>query len=64
MSMVYRIRYKEAQDAGEVEALVEANSLTEAIVKFRHSRTCAPEPAPEQLIKSIYAEYYGQESAQ
>ncbi|MFP4356308.1 MAG: hypothetical protein ACLFUJ_14415 [Phycisphaerae bacterium] len=33
--MVYRIRYHDATGQGETEAVVEANSPTEAMVKFR-----------------------------
>ena len=34
--MVYRIRYREAGKPDKAEMVVEANSPTEAIVKFRH----------------------------
>jgi hypothetical protein len=33
--MVYRIRYTDPSQAGQAEAMVEANSPTEAMVKFR-----------------------------
>lgn len=35
--MVYRIRYRQSHVRGDGEAVVEANSPTEALVKFRHS---------------------------
>ena len=37
--MVYRIRYREEDDDGEAEAIVEASNPTEALVKFRHTYT-------------------------
>jgi len=35
--MVYRIRYRRENDHGQAEVVVEANSPTEALVKFRHT---------------------------
>ena len=40
--MNYRIRYRKPGHTAEAEALVEANSPTEALVKFR----CIREPRP------------------
>jgi len=43
--MNFRIRYKQARGLHEAEAVVEANSPTEALVKFRcirGGRTSAP----------------------
>jgi len=64
MSMVYRIRYKHPEAAAEAEMLVEANSPTEALVKFRHLRDDQTSPPPPaERITSIYAEYYGDDFA-
>ncbi|MHC4981696.1 MAG: hypothetical protein ACYTF6_00820 [Planctomycetota bacterium] len=64
MSTVYRIRYKDKEDAAEAEALVKANSPTEALVKFRHGRNAGVNTtAPREHITSIYAEYYGEDSS-
>ncbi len=38
--MVYRIRFRDAAATGESEATVEANSPTEALVKFRCVYNC------------------------
>ncbi|HUS48189.1 MAG TPA: hypothetical protein VM098_08715 [Phycisphaerae bacterium] len=63
MSMVYRIRYKEPKSAAEAEVLVQANSPTEALVKFRHSHSDGIDsPQPKELVTSVYAEYYGDDS--
>lgn len=37
--MVYRIRFRRAAGTGEGEMVVEANSPTEAMVKFQHAHT-------------------------
>ncbi|MCK4276778.1 MAG: hypothetical protein KAX78_09710 [Phycisphaerae bacterium] len=34
--MLYRIRYDSDEGSGEAEVAIEANTPTEAIVKFRH----------------------------
>ena len=34
--MLYRIRYHSDEGSGEAEVAIEANTPTEAIVKFRH----------------------------
>ena len=55
--MVYRIRYQDATGASETEAVVEANSPTEAMVKFRciyNTREFAAQ-MPE-LVTSVCAE--------
>ena len=36
--MTYRIRFKQTEGAGEGEIVIEANSPTEAVVKFRCAR--------------------------
>jgi len=46
--MTYRIRYRRAGEPTELETLVEANSPTEALVKFRCTRQCRPESHPEK----------------
>ena len=55
--MVYRIRYRDRCNDKEAEAVVEANSPTEALVKFRHVHGAAAHPtiAPEG-VTSICAE--------
>jgi hypothetical protein len=42
--MVYRIRYRDERTSGEAEAVVEAATPTEALVKFCHTRDDAPDP--------------------
>ncbi len=52
--MNYRIRYRQPEGAGELEATVEANSPTEAVVKFRCTREYRPHPAARgDLITSV-----------
>lgn len=46
--MNYRIRYRQAGDQRDAETLVEANSPTEALVKFRCTRRFAPDAAAGQ----------------
>jgi hypothetical protein len=41
--MVYRIRYRRLAEQREDEAVVEANSPTEALVKFQHARSDWPD---------------------
>ena len=54
--MTYRIRYKQARGAGEAEAVIEANSPTEAIVKFRCTRSHAvSHPVHQDVITSVSA---------
>ncbi len=57
--MVYRIRYREEGDQGEAEAVVEANSPTEALVKFRHTYSDNVDMERlRQRITSICADVY------
>lgn len=52
--MNFRIRYRQREEAGESEALVEANSPTEAVVKFRCTREHRPHFSAEQdVITSV-----------
>lgn len=37
--MEYQIRYRDSKESGESTVVVEANSPTEALVKFRHTRS-------------------------
>ena len=46
--MTYRIRYRTAGELNELEALVEANSPTEAVVKFRCTRRQQPARHPKK----------------
>ena len=57
--MNYRIRYRQAGDQGDAETLVEANSPTEALVKFRCTRRFAPDTAAlhEQVPSVSSADY-------
>lgn len=48
--MTFRIRYRQGEGAGESEALVEANSPTEAVVKFRCTREHRPHFSVEQNV--------------
>lgn len=41
--MIFRIRFKHARDSRESETVIEANSPTEAMVKFRHIHTSRPQ---------------------
>lgn len=43
--MNYRIRYRQAGRPDDAEAMVEANSPTEALVKFR----CTRDPLPQAM---------------
>jgi len=42
--MVYRIRYRCGEASCEAETVVEANTPTEALVKFNHTRDCCGVP--------------------
>ncbi len=55
--MVYRIRYRDPGQNSESEAIVEANTPTEAMVKFRCVYNTREYPAglPEQ-VTSVIAE--------
>ena len=46
--MNYRIRYRQAGQDMESEAIVEANSPAEAVVKFRCTRSSVLHPAGHQ----------------
>ena len=61
MGMVYHIRYRERQNGDESEAVVEANSPTEAMIKFRHSLNAPAALPAEQLVTSVYVECRGEE---
>ena len=52
--MVYRIRYRQTHASNESEVVLEANSPTEALVKFRHTSVAA-EPAA-QVVTSVSAD--------
>ena len=45
--MNYRIRYRQAGRPDDAEAMVEANSPTEALVKFRCTRDPLPRTMPQ-----------------
>lgn len=52
--MVYRIRYSDGGPRCEGEAIVEAASPTEAMVKFCHTSEADPDPgALRQRITSV-----------
>jgi len=46
--MLYRIRYGSPGQGGDAEIAIEANSPTEAIVKFRHMRSGRAKPGQQQ----------------
>jgi len=51
--MVYRIRYRKADGFSAAEAVVEANSPTEAMVKFQHARDVAPADVCREVVTSV-----------
>ena len=53
--MNYRIRYRQAKGVGEAEAIVEANSPAEALVKFRCIRAYKPQAVSQEVITSVQA---------
>ncbi len=54
--MTFRIRFRQAKSSVETEAVIEANSPTEAVVKFRCTRgQCPVSPALEEVITSVCA---------
>ena len=55
-AVVYRIRYQERSGSARGEALVEANSPAEAMVKFRCGSGALPRPKSEELITSVSAD--------
>ena len=54
--MVYRIRYRQANGPDDAEVVVEANSPTEAMVKFHHARDGALSQSPCEVVTSVRAE--------
>jgi len=52
--MVYRIRFRQTRASDESEVVLEANSPTEALVKFRHTSVAA-EPAVH-VVTSVTAD--------
>lgn len=54
--MVYRIRYHAAQASHSGEAVVEANSPNEAMVKFRHAPAGRPAGRHTDVVTSVRAE--------
>ena len=54
--MVYRIRYRDRCNDKEAEAVVEANSPTEALVKFRHVHGAAHATIAPEGVTSVCAE--------
>lgn len=54
MPHTYRIRYRHGAGQAEDEAVVEANSPVEAMVKFRHTRNGRPRDAwPADDVLSV-----------
>jgi len=52
--VAYRIRYRDTVGRSESEAVVEANSPNEALVKFRHVRSDRDRPGcSRQLVTSV-----------
>jgi len=56
--MVYRIRYHDSNQTIETEAVVEANSPAEAMVKFRCIHTTKPTSATSEMVTSVSSEDY------
>ena len=54
--MVYRIRYRSSNAAANAEAAVEANTPTEAMVKFRCAYGQDAEGADALEVQSVWAE--------
>ena len=54
--MVYRIRYRPADAPREAEVVVEANSPTEAMVKFQHAWDAPLSPAKPGVVTSVRPE--------
>lgn len=54
--MVYRIRYRSTGQPGNGEAVVEANSPTEAMVKFQYARDGGSAQACREIVTSVRAE--------
>ncbi len=49
--MEYHIRYRESEESGELTVMVEANSPTEALVKFRHTRRPGKAPTAASVTE-------------
>ena len=58
--MVYRIRYRSGEGLDD-EVVVEANSPTEAMVKFQHTRETASRGIRREVVTSVRAEDSGGE---
>ncbi|MBS3734052.1 MAG: hypothetical protein KGY99_03915 [Phycisphaerae bacterium] len=56
METCYRIRFRTAETAAEEEVIVEANSPTEAVVKFRHVRENDAQNCQADQVTSVCAE--------
>ncbi len=56
--MTYRIRYRTPGSGGSVEAIVDANSPNEAVVKFRCAGTGAEGEAMTSEILSVQPESF------
>lgn len=55
--MEYRIRYRSQRDNAETEVTVQANSPTEAIVKFRHTHGLGKAGQDKhEVVTSVYTE--------
>ena len=54
--MVYRIRYRPNNSAADAEAVVEANTPTEAVVKFRCAYGQGAQGAHALKVQSVWAE--------
>ena len=54
--MVYRIRYRKAGGPSDAEIVVEANSPTEAMVKFQHAWEGGSSHSCGELVTSVRAE--------
>jgi len=57
--MVYRIRYRKPDGPADAEAVVEANSPTEAMVKFHHGCDNALSQSGGSVVTSVRAEEDG-----
>ncbi|MFW6133490.1 MAG: hypothetical protein ACOC8F_06295 [Planctomycetota bacterium] len=53
MPTCYRIRFRPAGGGAEREVVVDANSPTEALVKFRHIRGEGEQPRQQEQVHSV-----------
>ena len=53
--MIYRIRYRRHDGHDDAEVVVEANSPTEAVVKFQHAAN-GPRGSAREVVTSVRAE--------